>query len=697
MRHDDEASDAEPDVSPPPRRSGSTKNSAAPSSAAMDRRADPVLGDHDGETISLAQAQALRGRGDPDHRSAAARTAASAGSGPAPPLDGTGRAAQPHRGARPPAALDAHHRHRPAAPRRRREPAAGHLAQSRRAARRGRQHHRDRSEHDQRHDCCCGRGSTRCDCTRASRRSSCRATSSTWVTASRSPSRTSHERRSARRWRRRTFRASRIVDVLGSGGFADVYLYEQQLPKRRVAVKVLIADRMSSGSVEEFTAEANVMAMLSTHPAIVTIYQAGVAAGRPSVPGDGVLPEAEPPGAVPARAVLGRRIAARRHPGRRARSRPRTARACCTATSSPPTSSSPSTTARRSPTSASHRRTSAAAESAGLSIPWSPPESFADVPRSDPRSDVYAARRDGLLAARRTLAVRAGRTSATPPPSSSSASSGCRCPRSAAADAPAVARSVRWSGRWRRRPADRYESALAFARALQKVQIELSHSVTPIDILDDAVVEDDADDDDDGLTRVRGVVSIDPATDRRGGLHAPPSQRRSGDAVHSRPPRERRRRRICRRWTPSCGVRPPALTDGVAETVLRAAAAHRCAACHVDCPAPSDRGGPHRRAPEPVGTSPQARSRAQGSGSAWRPASSRSSSIVAVSLPGAARRRARGHSDARRRARRSAGSGVRRRPGADRPRRDVAVRRRHPLHVDESRPAGRRRITCMRS
>ena len=34
--------------------------------------------------------------------------------------------------------------------------------------------------------------------------------------------------------------------------------------------------------------------------------------------------------------------------------------------------------------------TNAAAESAGLSIPWSPPESFADVPRSDPRSDVYA-------------------------------------------------------------------------------------------------------------------------------------------------------------------------------------------------------------------------------------------------------------------------------------------------------------------
>ncbi|MCU0198539.1 hypothetical protein N8H21_21025, partial [Mycobacterium tuberculosis] len=34
-------------------------------------------------------------------------------------------------------------------------------------------------------------------------------------------------------------------------------------------------------------------------------------------------------------------------------------------------------------------------------------------------------------------------------------------------------------------PADRYPSAVAFARALQKVQIELAHSVTPIDILDE--------------------------------------------------------------------------------------------------------------------------------------------------------------------------------------------------------------------
>ncbi len=72
------------------------------------------------------------------------------------------------------------------------------------------------------------------------------------------------------------------LQPLGAGGFADVFLYEQEMPRRKVAVKVLLADRITTGAAQEFTDEANVMAMLSTHPAIVTIYQAGVAGdGRP--------------------------------------------------------------------------------------------------------------------------------------------------------------------------------------------------------------------------------------------------------------------------------------------------------------------------------------------------------------------------------------------------------------------------------
>ena len=73
-----------------------------------------------------------------------------------------------------------------------------------------------------------------------------------------------------------------IERLIGSGGFADVFLYEQQLPRRRVAVKALLTHELTASARAAFTTEADLMARLSTHPYIVTIYQAGVARdGRP--------------------------------------------------------------------------------------------------------------------------------------------------------------------------------------------------------------------------------------------------------------------------------------------------------------------------------------------------------------------------------------------------------------------------------
>src|SRR5664279_2368111 len=70
--------------------------------------------------------------------------------------------------------------------------------------------------------------------------------------------------------------------VLGLGGFADVFLYQQLLPRRPVAVKVLLASSLDVESRRRFQAEANVMAQLSHHPSIVTIHQADIAPdGRP--------------------------------------------------------------------------------------------------------------------------------------------------------------------------------------------------------------------------------------------------------------------------------------------------------------------------------------------------------------------------------------------------------------------------------
>ncbi|MFE5409653.1 serine/threonine-protein kinase [Microbacterium sp. NPDC056569] len=308
------------------------------------------------------------------------------------------------------------------------------------------------------------------------------------------------------------------VDLLGSGGFADVFLYEQQLPKRRVAVKVLLTDRMSSGSVEEFTAEANVMAMLSTHPAIVTIYQAGVAHdGRPYLvmeycprPNLQVRYRREP-FSIAESLRVGVQVAAAVETAHRAGVLHRDikpANILVTEYNRPALTDFGIAST-----------TNAAAESAGLSIPWSPPESFADVPRSDPRSDVYA-----LGATVYTLL--AGRSPFELPGQRNGAAElihrieSLALPALGRADVPVSLQRV-LERAMAKAPADRYESALAFARALQTVQIELSHSVTPIDILDDHVPEDIEEDEDDGLTRVRGVVSINPETTPAAGMTRP--------------------------------------------------------------------------------------------------------------------------------------------------------------------------------
>src|SRR5690606_37088278 len=49
----------------------------------------------------------------------------------------------------------------------------------------------------------------------------------------------------------------RFLSVLGSGGFSDVYLYEQDRPRRKVAVKVLTADLKTEGARASLESEAN--------------------------------------------------------------------------------------------------------------------------------------------------------------------------------------------------------------------------------------------------------------------------------------------------------------------------------------------------------------------------------------------------------------------------------------------------------
>ncbi|PCE16278.1 serine/threonine protein kinase [Microbacterium sp. SZ1] len=297
------------------------------------------------------------------------------------------------------------------------------------------------------------------------------------------------------------------VEPLGTGGFADVFLYEQQMPRRRVAVKVLLADRLATGAAQEFADEANVMAMLSTHPAIVTIYQAGVAGdGRPYLvmeycPRPNLqLRARKEPFSVAEALRVGVQVAGAVETAHRAGVLHRDikpANILVTEYNRPALTDFGIAST-----------TGATGEASGMSIPWSPPESFADPPQSGPRTDVWA-----LGATLYTLL--AGRSPfERPGERNSSADLIERIERAALPplgrpDSPESLQRL-LDRSMAKNPDDRFPSAVAFARALQKVQIELSHSVTPIDIVDDHPPAEDLDDDNDGLTRVREIVSIDP-------------------------------------------------------------------------------------------------------------------------------------------------------------------------------------------
>lgn len=299
----------------------------------------------------------------------------------------------------------------------------------------------------------------------------------------------------------------RYLEPLGVGGFADVFLYEQEMPRREVAVKVLLADRISSTAAQEFADEANVMAMLSTHPAIVTIYQAGVAGdGRPYLvmeycPRPNLQLRARNETFSIAEALrVGVQVAGAVETAHRAGVLHRDikpANILVTVYNRPALTDFGIAST-----------TGATGEASGMSIPWSPPESFADPPRSGPRTDVWA-----LGATLYTLL--AGRSPfERPGERNSSADLIERIERAALTsmgrpDAPESLQRV-LDRAMAKNPDDRYPSAVAFARALQKVQIELAHSVTPIDIVDDHPPAEDLADDGDGLTRVREIVSIDP-------------------------------------------------------------------------------------------------------------------------------------------------------------------------------------------
>lgn len=302
--------------------------------------------------------------------------------------------------------------------------------------------------------------------------------------------------------------------LLGSGGFADVFLYRQFRPQRRVAIKVLLANVLDDSVRRQFDGEANVMATMSTHPSIVTIHTADVSADhRPYLvmeycprPNYGVRFRKERITVAEALRV-GVQIAGAVETAHRAGILHRDikpANILVTEYNRPALTDFGISIVADSGEDLE--------DSQGMSIPWSPPEFFADPPRADQRSDVFSlsATVYSLLAGRTPFELPGRRNTASDLIHRISSEPLAPLLRPDVPEALDRVLSIAMA----KDPAGRYDSALAFGRALQQVEMQLSLPITQMDVLDDrgapAAGPGGEDDELDAHTRIRKVATVDP-------------------------------------------------------------------------------------------------------------------------------------------------------------------------------------------
>jgi serine/threonine protein kinase len=303
------------------------------------------------------------------------------------------------------------------------------------------------------------------------------------------------------------------VQPLGSGGYADVYLYEQQMPRMPVAVKVLKADGMTPAIRRQFIDEADTMAQLADHPYIVQVFRADTSAdGRPYL----VMKYYPPPNlAQRARSqrftveeVLrtGIQLASAVETAHRAGVIHRDIKPANVLVSQ---YGSPGLTdfgiAGRGRALEEDNE-----DEVGVSVPWAPPEVLFGHSNGGPRSDVYslAATLWQLLVGRSPFEVPGGDNSAyalmprirTAP-----------VPGTGRADVP-VSLERLLAQAMAKNEHSRPESALSFARALQEIEQEQRFPRTAIVVLDESghttVADSSRTTDDIDATRVRAPQTV---------------------------------------------------------------------------------------------------------------------------------------------------------------------------------------------
>ncbi|HET8594384.1 MAG TPA: serine/threonine-protein kinase [Intrasporangium sp.] len=280
-----------------------------------------------------------------------------------------------------------------------------------------------------------------------------------------------------------------FVQPLGSGGYADVFLYEQQSPRMPVAVKVLKSEGLTDSLRQQFVDEADTMAQLGDHPYIVQVFRSGTSDdGRPFL-----VMKYYPPPNLAARAKqqrfsveevlrMGIQLASAVETAHRAHITHRDIKPANVLIS---TYGAPGLTdfgiAGRGRRAGEFEPENT--DDVGVSVPWAPPEVLYGQSNGDERADVYSlsATLWQLLVGRSPFEVPGGDNGAY-----------ALMPRIRSAPVPSTGRQDVPDGLERllaqamaKDPAHRPASALEFARALQAVEQQQRLARTPIVVLDE--------------------------------------------------------------------------------------------------------------------------------------------------------------------------------------------------------------------